>query len=45
LSLADALDGTGGRDIATGDDGAYAVALAEEASRNTCRRPRLAGTP
>jgi virulence factor len=45
LSLADALDGAGGREIATGDDGAYAVALAEEASRNTCRRPRLAGTP
>ncbi len=44
-ALADVLDGAGVREIATGDDGAYAVALAEEASRNTCRRPRLAGTP
>jgi predicted dehydrogenase len=32
LALADALDGGGAREIATGDDGAYAVALAEEAS-------------
>jgi predicted dehydrogenase len=31
LALADALDGVGAREIATGDDGAYAVALAEEA--------------
>jgi len=54
LALADALDGGGAREIATGDDGACAVALAEEASsraerpaliRKTCRGPRLAGTP
>jgi predicted dehydrogenase len=54
LALADALDGAAAREIATGDDGACAVALAEEASsraarqrltRKTCRRPRLAGTP
>ena len=33
LALADVLDGGRVREIATGDDGAYAVALAEEAAR------------
>jgi predicted dehydrogenase len=32
LALADALDGVEAREIATGDDGAYALALAEHAS-------------
>ena len=54
LALADALDGGVAREIATGDDGACAVALAEEATRRaarpgstrkTWRRPRLTGTP
>jgi predicted dehydrogenase len=40
LALADALDGAGAREIATGGDGAYAVALAEEAS--SARRAQAA---
>jgi predicted dehydrogenase len=53
-ALADALDGASVRELATGDDGACAVALAEEATRRaarprptrkTWRRPRLTGTP
>ncbi len=40
IALADALDGYGGRDIATGTDGAFAVALAEQAAAY-CKLPSV----
>jgi predicted dehydrogenase len=36
-ALADALDGGGAREIATGEDGAHAVAMAEHATANCAR--------
>jgi predicted dehydrogenase len=43
LALADVLDGAKVREIATGDDGAYAVALAEDAARTAASSAPVEG--